>query len=129
MTFHGSVYEYLRNSFFDAKAFDSTGVSPFRLNNFGASFGGPVIRNKLFFFANYEGCPPGVLSIHQRLRAHRRLSRPSGAEVAGAGAAHQRLPGGKHANRRSQCAALDQQRPDPDKRRRWLVSRRLRNEQ
>jgi Carboxypeptidase regulatory-like domain len=56
--FHGSAYEYLRNSFFDAKAFNSTGVSPFRLNNFGASFGGPIIHNKLFFFANYE-------SVHQ----------------------------------------------------------------
>lgn len=52
--FHGSAYEYLRNSFFDAKAFDSTGVSPFRLNNFGVSFGGPAIHNKLFFFTNYE---------------------------------------------------------------------------
>jgi len=52
--FHGSLYEYLRNSFFDAKAFDTPGVSPFRLNNFGASFGGPIIRNKLFFFTNYE---------------------------------------------------------------------------
>lgn len=56
--FHGSAYEYLRNSFFDAKAFDSPAVAPFRLNNFGASFGGPVIRNKLFFFVNYE-------SVHQ----------------------------------------------------------------
>ena len=56
--FHGSAYEYLRNSFFDAKAFDSTGVAPFRLNNFGVSFGGPIIRNKLFVFTNYE-------SIHQ----------------------------------------------------------------
>jgi hypothetical protein len=52
--FHGSAYEYLRNSFFDAKAFDSPAVAPFRMNNFGASFGGPVIRNKLFFFTNYE---------------------------------------------------------------------------
>ena len=56
--FHGSMYEYLRNSFFDAQAFDSKGVSPFRLNNFGASFGGAIIRNKLFFFTNYE-------SVHQ----------------------------------------------------------------
>src|SRR5215469_10987347 len=53
--FHGSAYEYLRNSFFDAKAFDSASLSPFRMNNFGASFGGPAIRNKLFFFVNYEG--------------------------------------------------------------------------
>ena len=57
-SFHGSAYEYLRNSFFDAKAFDSPAVAPFRLNNFGASVGGPVVRNKLFFFLNYE-------SVHQ----------------------------------------------------------------
>jgi hypothetical protein len=52
--FHGSGYEYLRNSFFDATAFDTI-HSPFRMNNFGASFGGPVLHNKLFFFVNYEG--------------------------------------------------------------------------
>ncbi|HEX3875855.1 MAG TPA: TonB-dependent receptor [Bryobacteraceae bacterium] len=51
---HGSLYEYLRNSFFDATAFDSV-KSPFRMNNFGASVGGPVIHNKLFVFSNYEG--------------------------------------------------------------------------
>lgn len=52
--FHGSAHEYLRNSFFDALAFDSPSASPFRMNNFGASFGGPVIHNKLFVFVNYE---------------------------------------------------------------------------
>jgi hypothetical protein len=52
--FHGSAYEYLRNSFFDATAFDTPRL-PFRMNNFGASLGGPVIKNKLFVFTNYEG--------------------------------------------------------------------------
>jgi hypothetical protein len=52
--FHSSAYEYLRNSFLDAEAFDSPSVAPFRMNNYGASFGGPVIHNKLFFFVNYE---------------------------------------------------------------------------
>jgi hypothetical protein len=52
--FHGSLYEYLRNSFFDATAFDTL-HAPFRMNNFGASLGGPVIHNKLFAFVNYEG--------------------------------------------------------------------------
>jgi hypothetical protein len=51
--FHGSAYEYLRNNFFDATAFD-TPRSPFIMNNFGASFGGPAKKNKLFFFTNYE---------------------------------------------------------------------------
>jgi Carboxypeptidase regulatory-like domain len=53
-SFHGSAYEYLRNNFFDATAFDSL-RTPFRMNNLGASFGGPAIKNKLFFFVNYEG--------------------------------------------------------------------------
>lgn len=56
-SFHGSFYEYLRNSYFDAlPAFAGEGQSaPFKMNNFGASFGGPILRNRLFFFANYEG--------------------------------------------------------------------------
>lgn len=54
--FHGSFYEYLRNSYFDALPFNSGGQSaPFKMNNFGASFGGPILRNRFFFFINYEG--------------------------------------------------------------------------
>lgn len=54
--FHGSFYEYLRNSYFDALPFNSGGqLAPFKLNNFGSSFGGPILHNKFFFFANYEG--------------------------------------------------------------------------
>lgn len=53
-SFHGSFYEFLRNNYFDAKAFETTAVSPFKFNNFGVSSGGPVIRNKFFYFANYE---------------------------------------------------------------------------
>ncbi len=52
--FHGSLYEFLRNSAFDARLPTAASVSPFKLNNFGASLGGPAIRNKLFFFADYE---------------------------------------------------------------------------
>ncbi|HKE20997.1 MAG TPA: TonB-dependent receptor [Bryobacteraceae bacterium] len=52
--YRGSLYEYLRNSYFDATAFDTL-HAPFRMNDFGASFGGPVIHNKLFVFVNYEG--------------------------------------------------------------------------
>lgn len=55
--FHGSVFEYLRNSFFDARSpFDTThSPLPFRLNQFGGSFSGPIWKNKTFFFASYEG--------------------------------------------------------------------------
>ncbi|PYS36796.1 MAG: TonB-dependent receptor, partial [Acidobacteria bacterium] len=59
---HGSVFEYLRNSaldsrnFFDvAKAPDPTPVPPFQRNQFGGALGGPIRRDKMFFFANYEG--------------------------------------------------------------------------
>ncbi len=54
--FHGSVYEFLRNSALDAaNYFDKGGVPPFRRNHFGATLGGPVFRDKTFFFVAYEG--------------------------------------------------------------------------
>ncbi|HEY2040697.1 MAG TPA: TonB-dependent receptor [Edaphobacter sp.] len=56
--FHGSVFEYLRNDFFDARnTFNAKGKGnpKFRLNQFGGSFGGPIIKDKLFFFGIYEG--------------------------------------------------------------------------
>ena len=53
--FHGSAYEFLRNSFFDGRNyFDSTRIPEFQRNNFGA-LGGPIRKDKLFLFANYEG--------------------------------------------------------------------------
>lgn len=56
--FHGSVFEYLRNDALDAaNFFDNVAgnKSPLRLNQFGGSFGGPIIKNKFFFFTSYEG--------------------------------------------------------------------------
>jgi hypothetical protein len=55
--FHGTAYEYLRNNDFDARNyFDVTAGAPaFHQNQFGASVGGPIKRNKIFFFGNYEG--------------------------------------------------------------------------
>jgi hypothetical protein len=53
--FHGSLYEFLRNSALDARNyFDQVQIPSFQRNNFGAAFGGPVRRDKLFVFANYE---------------------------------------------------------------------------
>src|ERR1044072_7479309 len=54
--FHGTGYEFLRNDVFDAPTFNEmeSGNHLVR-NNFGGSLGGPIIRNKLFFFFNYEG--------------------------------------------------------------------------
>lgn len=55
--FHGTAYEFLRNSWFDAPNFwDPNGVTPpFRRNQFGASGGGPIIKDKTFVFGDYEG--------------------------------------------------------------------------
>ncbi|PYS00336.1 MAG: TonB-dependent receptor, partial [Acidobacteria bacterium] len=54
---HGSVFEYLRNSALDARNFfDATDAAPpFKRNEFGASLGGPIKKDKMFLFGNYEG--------------------------------------------------------------------------
>ena len=54
--FHGSAYEFLRNSALDARNFFDHGAVPhFERNVFGGSAGGPLVKNKTFLFANYEG--------------------------------------------------------------------------
>lgn len=54
--YHGSVFEYLRNDALDARNwFDRGTKSPLRLNQFGASFGGAIVKDKFFFFGSYEG--------------------------------------------------------------------------
>ncbi len=54
--FHGSAYEFLRNSSLDAANFFEAGQrTPFKRNQFGGAIGGPIIKNRTFFFADYEG--------------------------------------------------------------------------
>jgi len=55
--FHGTLYEFIRNNKMDAvNYFTRPGVRPgFRRNNFGATLGGPIVRNKTFFHFSYEG--------------------------------------------------------------------------
>ena len=57
--FHGSAYEFLRNSALDSESYFEAASKlkklPFRRNQFGGSLGGPIKKNKLFFFGNYEG--------------------------------------------------------------------------
>ncbi len=54
--YHGTTFEYLRNDALDARNFfDKATKTPLKLNQFGGSIGGPIARNKLFFFGDYEG--------------------------------------------------------------------------
>ena len=71
-SYHGSVYEFLRNSALDANNFfnnrSGLGKPPYTFNQFGAAAGGPILRNRLFFYANYEGIrtnnpTPGITTV------------------------------------------------------------------
>lgn len=56
--FHGTVYEFLRNDKLDAKNFfddPDQPIPPFKRNQFGLSLGGPIVKDRTFFFGNYEG--------------------------------------------------------------------------
>jgi hypothetical protein len=55
-SFHGDAYEFIRNDKLDARnAFDEFGRQPYKQNQFGATLGGPLIKNRTFFFGDYEG--------------------------------------------------------------------------
>jgi outer membrane receptor protein involved in Fe transport len=70
--FHGSGYGFLRNSAFDARNFfDKASPAPFRRGQFGGTLGGPIKKDKMFFFMNYEG-------LRQALGETRIISIPDG---------------------------------------------------
>ncbi|MFZ0595003.1 MAG: TonB-dependent receptor [Bryobacteraceae bacterium] len=52
--FHGAAYEYIENNFFNARDFFSPQVPNLRWNNYGGSIGGPIIKNKMFFYFNTD---------------------------------------------------------------------------
>jgi hypothetical protein len=54
-TFHGDVFEFLRNTDLDARNYFSPARGVFRQNQFGGTLGGPIRRNKIFFFGDYQG--------------------------------------------------------------------------
>src|ERR1700685_2059408 len=54
-SFHGAVWEFLRNDAMDASDYFTHSVQPLKQNQFGATFGGPILKDKTFFFGYYEG--------------------------------------------------------------------------
>src|SRR6202158_3254957 len=52
---HGSVYEFLRNQMFNSKGFLDVRNPDDKQNQFGGTFGGPIVKDRTFFFASYEG--------------------------------------------------------------------------
>jgi len=75
-TFHGSVYEFLRNSALDARNFfDGPVIPPFKRNQFGGSGGLPIQKNKTFIFGDYEGLRQslGVTTVDTVPSANARL--------------------------------------------------------
>src|SRR5579864_3034895 len=72
---HGTLFEFLRNQDMDARPFFANSVSPFKRNQFGGTVGGPIRKDKTFFFGSYQGTrvtsepgtqTPIVLSAAQR---------------------------------------------------------------
>ncbi|MGB9236605.1 MAG: TonB-dependent receptor [Terriglobales bacterium] len=53
--FHGDLFEFVRNDKFDALNRFDTSEQPFKQNQFGFTLGGPIVKNKTFFFGDYEG--------------------------------------------------------------------------
>src|SRR6266516_1896583 len=92
---HGTLFEYLRNSALDARNFfDQTiGAPPFKRNQFGGALGGPLKKDKMFLFGNYEGF-------------QERLSRSSASVVPGACARQGLFP-----NAAGVCAPVDGLKP------------------
>ncbi|GAC1632700.1 MAG: hypothetical protein NVS9B14_06260 [Candidatus Acidiferrum sp.] len=74
--YHGALWEFVRNDMFDAKSFVATEVEPLKRNQFGGTFGGPVQRDKTFFFVYYEG-------LRNRQGVSRKTTVPSLAERTG----------------------------------------------
>lgn len=83
-SFHGTLFEFLRNTNLDSRPFFATKRSEFKRNQYGGTFGGPVIRNKLFFFGSYQATKargtPGDIR-YRTLSAAERSGNFSGQKV------------------------------------------------
>lgn len=53
--YHGALFEYMRNEALNARDFFAASKNPFKTHQFGGVFGGPIVKNKAFFFGDYQG--------------------------------------------------------------------------
>src|ERR1700675_1646345 len=81
--FHGSVYEFLRNSALDAHNFFDTTRLPFKRNQFGATAGGPIFKDHTFIFGNYEALRQslGITQVNTVPTATARAGHLAGGDV------------------------------------------------
>jgi Carboxypeptidase regulatory-like domain/TonB dependent receptor len=91
--YHGTVFGYIRNSVFDARNFNdfdlngNPAVPPFRMGQYGMTIGGPIVKNKTFFFLSYEG-------LRQLQSVTNSFTVPAGAccsDLGGANLSYQQL--------------------------------------
>lgn len=61
-SFHGGAFEFLRNAVLNASNYFNHQVDPLKRSQFGGYLGGPIIKDKLFFFANYQGTRTSTIS-------------------------------------------------------------------
>jgi len=88
--FHGTVFGYLRNSVFDARNFNdfnlngNPAIPPFRMGQYGMTVGGPILKDKTFFFLSYEG-------LRQFQSTTTQVVVPSGSVPTGGGPTFQQI--------------------------------------
>ncbi len=88
---HGDIWEYFRNDVLDARDFDSLSIPKYRQNQFGATLGLPILRNKLFFFGDIEADrivfgTPFTMSVPTALMRQGNFSELLNPSLTGAGA-------------------------------------------
>ena len=84
---HGSMFEFLRNSALDARNFFDVALPPFRRNQFGGALGGPLKKDRVFVFGNYEGFRQrlgvsSVSAVPDQMARQGDLPNASGVETA-----------------------------------------------
>src|SRR5437667_11225757 len=75
--FHGDLFEFVRNDLFNARQYFAINPSTLKRNQYGGTFGGPIAKNKLFFFAGFQG------TITRQDPANKQSYIPTAAMLAG----------------------------------------------